>query len=193
MLVAGYPLFYYFREHERRIFMAKVRERNQLLQEQSRDLEQKFTAIIRDFEGNSIQLDNEAYEYKVIFHGDFQNFFKLYAEIQEDLKDFKILSVFLTDSPKVKEVMQNVMKVKLENTLYAFEEDVNMIAESGIKRNTFYFLNQSNEVISSSEITPKDDFSINKAIQNAKTQIKKDIDRKFLKSFEFRLESQKSA
>jgi len=165
--------------------MRNLRHKNQMKMEQGRNIEQNFSANIKDFQGNTISLEDPNYEYKLIYYGDFQTFFQLYSQELETLNDYRIKNVFLTDSSRIKDIMDNIMKVKLKDTWYAFEEDADIIKESGLLKDHVYILNDNNNIVNSYQVVPKDPLSIQKAIQASKLKIRKDLDRRFLRSFDF--------
>jgi len=189
--ILGLAGLYFYREHNRRTFMRNLRARNQAKIEQSRNIEQSFSANIKDFQGNAISLDDQNYEYKFIYYGDFQTFFQLYTQELEELNTYRIKNIFLTDSSRIKDIMDNIMKVKLKDTWYAFEEDTEVIKESGITKDHLYVLNDRNDVVNSYQVVPKDALSIQKAIQATRMKIRKDLDRRFLRSFDFNVSPKK--
>ena len=182
--VLFWPL-YYKREKDRYDFMSTIRKRNTLLKEQSAFLEKELNAQIKDFEGNYINLNNKEKEFTILFHGDFQIFFRLYTAFEQVLKGQDYGIIYLTDSTKIKDLIMNVMKTTLPNVTYTFEEDSDKIESIGIKKNNIYVLNGKNEIISDINIINNDEKTNIEYAKIIKVRLNKELDKKFIRKFDF--------
>jgi hypothetical protein len=184
----AYPCWEYYIDQKRYEFMRRSRAKQATLREQSKAIEEKISAKLKDFNGNPIILDDPTYQYRSLYYGDFQTFFNIYKAFAEELPRYKVKHVYLTDNTKTRDIMANIMKVQLDHTAYAFDDDEN-IKSIGITKNVFYFLNNNNEVINSTEIEPKNEFSIQKCIKSTKMQVNRELDKQFISKFDFSMAS----
>jgi len=151
-----------------------------------------MATTIRNFDGQYIRFDDNKYEYKGIFYGSFETFFNIYANMKRVFPRSKIVYIYLTDSEKQKHIMTNIMKVKLEDCEYAFENDLNVIDKIGLKKDNFYFLNKENFVLNQSEVPEKNQMALDECIKSTKTQYNREVDQKFIGKYNFTLEVQKT-